>query len=385
MELTGTENQVHEGDAVPLDDLPDEGTKPFEGDNAIDDAVAELGRRREAQARERPRAEESEEEDPTLTKVRWVDGRDPNKPITAAEAARDYGLYRDNLARQILEGTQADFDAKQAEEAQAAEPEAIQQAQERTAEEQWNSYVEGLTPEGRAQLTAAVEYQQKAQATEQTALVYEHALVDLIGRLTGSGQWNDVQTIADAERLRVQDPNRFAQLQQHVATVQNVQAEALKVHQQRQAQAQAQHQEGYRAYAAQQDKLVEAAIPELSPTADRETQRRLKEAAREVLTEAGFSENELYSAWVHGQPLYLRDHRSQRIVSDAARWRMATSREARNDLRAKRVHTGGPVQRPGVSAGNYDFHDERNLSARLRATGSVEDAVRLYRARSGRN
>jgi hypothetical protein len=382
MELTGTENAVYEGADVPLDDATED-SGHFTGDGALDQAVEELGRRREAQARERPRAEEPEDEDPTLTKVRWVDGRDPNKPITTAEAARDYGQYRETLARQILEGTQAAFDADQAAEAQAAQPEQTEgQTQEQTAEEHWNSYYQNLAPEAKAQITSAIELQQKSALVEQEASTYALALEDLLLRLNGAGagSFGDIRTVEDAQRLQATDPARFAALQQHSATVTQVRTAAAKVQEQRQAQQAAAFQESYKVYAAEQDRAAERVIPELSANADPESQRRLMRGTIENLREVGFSDRELQAAWVQGAPLYLRDARAQKIIADAARWRMANSREARNDLRSKRVHTGGPVQRPGVSVG-YETTNERALSEKLAKQGDIHTAVKLLQAR----
>jgi len=377
MELSGVENAVPEGADVLDDAAEDSGH--FTGDNAVDQAVEALQVKRDAQSRQRPRAEELEVEDPDLVTLKYVDGRDPKKPMTAAEAARDYGLYREHLARQILEGSQAEFD-RQAEE--AVQPEQQTEQTQESAEQQWQAYYESLPPEGKAQITSAIEFQNKAAVADDWANTHLMALTDLLGRLNGqtAGAFADIRTPQDVARLRETSPERFALLEQQMAAVGAVHQEAQKVraaHEQRQAEA---FQQNYRAYAAQQDKAVEQLIPELAPNADPEVARKLQLGALEVLKDAGFSQAEAYQAWTAGSPVYLRDARVQKVLSDATRWRLANSRAAKNDLRSKRAPPV-PVQRPGTSHDGASFQSERALSEKLAKKGDIHTAVQLLQAR----
>jgi hypothetical protein len=90
----------------------------FGGDQeGLEEAAAELARRRDARSAERPEAEPEElDDDPEVTKLRWQDGRDPNTPITVQEAARDLSTYRKEQKERLLQEVQAQWDEFQAQE-----------------------------------------------------------------------------------------------------------------------------------------------------------------------------------------------------------------------------------------------------------------------------
>jgi hypothetical protein len=182
-----TDNASLEGDdyAAGSAALPDEPKEFFEGDTAIDQAVEALQTKRDAQSRQRPRLEDEDEVDANVTKVVWKDPEKANKPLSTRDAAREYSHYRQELANQILEGAQSEFDAARAAESQPVETEQQQTETEETPDTRWAQYYESLPPEGKAQINSAIELQQKSAVADEWANSYVLALNDLLGRLNG--------------------------------------------------------------------------------------------------------------------------------------------------------------------------------------------------------
>jgi hypothetical protein len=209
----------------------------------------------------------------------------------------------------------------------------------------------------------------KEQEAEQVRQNYEKALPALLQQLQAAqaGQFADIKTQEDVTRLATEDWPRFAQWQAHQMQVARVESE-VKATQERQAQ---DYQKRWASFANEQDqKLVERA-PEL---ADKSKASKIAEQAKAVLTDIGFSDQELGQAWNGEASVSLRDHRLQLLILDAVKYREAKTAKPQ----PKPVP---PVQRPGVAPPRGNAPELQTLSRKLESSGKIDDAVALVMAR----
>src|SRR5262249_26497487 len=146
---------------------------------------------------------------------------------------------------------------------------------------------------------------------EQARQSYESALPQLLETLQQSqaGEFADIRTIADVEKLAREDWPRYLQwdlAQKKIAAVhQEMQAATA-----RQAQEKAQK---FSDFARKEDALFVERAPEM---AEPEKAAKLQQQAVGVLKDLGFTDDELGAAWNGQKDLSLRDHRLQLVIRD---------------------------------------------------------------------
>jgi hypothetical protein len=365
----------------------DPGPEPFEGtEDGLRQAAAEVARRREEAASQRPELEEEPDGDEEVVKLSYIDGRDPKTPTSVRDAAKDYAAYRATESQKILNQLQADWDQQKIEEGtpeQLSPEQQVEQQPEKTNEQQWAEYYETLPPEGKLQVQAAAQYEQHRVAAEQAAHGYTFALSALLDNLNGAGaQFSDIKTVQDLERVARENPQRVQQMHKHLQTVQAVQGEAQRFNQARaQEQGQA-YQEQARAFKADQEKLVSELIPEFREGADPEAQRKLQQQAHDTLRDAGFSDRDLYEGWNLARPVLLTDARAQLIISQAAKYRAL--QKGRGEMMNKRA-PAPKLQRPGRASDVMADHSHAAAMEKFQKSHSIHDAVAVYRARQNRS
>jgi len=225
-----------------------------------------------------------------------------------------------------------------------------------------------------AEVRKAIEAERKQ--VEQKRLQLEAELPALLETLSQQqlGSFSDIQTMADVERLAMDDPFRFSQWQAQQMKI----AAARQKHEQLKAETAQAAQLNWQKFANEQDVLAVEKIPDL---ADAKKAPKLQQQAAEYLQDIGFNRNELAATWDGHEKFSLRDARLQQIILDASRYR---------ELKAKPpVPAAKPVpqvQRPGVSQprGASDTQHLQALSAKLTETGSIKDAQALLLARRAR-
>ena len=214
---------------------------------------------------------------------------------------------------------------------------------------------------------------------EQARQQYEQALPQLLMTLQSqqSGEFGDVKSIADVERLAREDWPRYLQwdlAQKKIAAV----AQEYQSAQQRQHQ---EWQKQFSEYARKEDTLLNEKVPELS---DPKKSAELRERAGRFLhDELGFDQDDLRKAWNTKGEFSLRDHRVQMIILDALKWRDAQSKV--REVSSKPIP---PVQRPGVSQGKdtQRIANVQNLANQLshaRGPNAARIAAQLMAARRG--
>jgi hypothetical protein len=202
----------------------------------------------------------------------------------------------------------------------------------------------------------------KEQAVEQARQQYEAALPQLLQNLHSqqAGEFADVRTMADVERLAREDWPRYLQWDVAQKKIAAVTQEMLSA-QQRQGQEKLQQ---FTDFAKREDDLFVEKVPDM---ADPDKAAKLQTAAMAVLKDLGFNEAELGESWNGGKDLSLRDHRVQLLIRDATLWR-----DAQAKAKAATTKPVPPVQRPGVATTKSTGADAEiaNLSKQLEtATG----------------
>src|SRR5258707_5395232 len=130
------------------------------------------------------------------------------------------------------------------------------------------------------------------------------------------GEFPDISTMADVERLAKTDWQRFAQYQAHQMKVQAVQQEIRAISERQQAE----YNQRWNEFASREDQSFLARAPEMNNPAEAS---KIANASLSYLRDTGFSDDDLSRLWSGQVSLSLRDHRAQLIVRDAALYRQA--------------------------------------------------------------
>ncbi len=201
---------------------------------------------------------------------------------------------------------------------------------------------------------------------------YEQALPALLETLQQqqAGEFADVKTIADVERLAREDWPRYVLWDAQQKKIAAVQYEVTKA-QERQNQ---EYSEKWNEFAKREDGLFSEKAPEMK---DKALAEKLMRGAVETLKELGFTDKELQDGYQGRSGLSLRDHRLQLLVRDAVRFR-----DAQAKAKAAVVVPKPQVQRPGAAQPKGAQHEAevQALTQRLNTSGSLKDAVALRRA-----
>ena len=203
----------------------------------------------------------------------------------------------------------------------------------------------------------------KEQVVDQARQQYESALPQLLQTLLQqqAGEFADIRTIQDVERLVREDWPRYLQwdlAQKKVGGVQQeMQATQLRQH--------AERQQKFAEFAKREDDLFIEKAPDM---ADAKKMAELQNSAVATLKAIGFDEADLGPAWVGQKDLSLRDHRVQLLIRDATLWRQAQAK-----AKAATTKPVPPVQRPGTSQprGAAQEQQIQNLNAQLDKASGV--------------
>ncbi|VIO73888.1 hypothetical protein [Bradyrhizobium ivorense] len=211
----------------------------------------------------------------------------------------------------------------------------------------------------------------KEQAAEQARASYEQNARNALEILAREQQrdFADIKTVDDVTKLAQTDPLRYIQWQAHqtqLAAIKNTVDAADK----RKADETANEWKAFRL--AENAKAIEH-IPDLG---DKAKAPKLMEKAVSLLKDVGFTPEDL-GKYDGGEKLSLFDHRVQRLLFDAIRYRDLQS--ARTAAVTKPVPQ---VQRPGVKqpTGNANSERIQALTSKFHNSGSLKDAAALLAA-----
>jgi hypothetical protein len=226
-----------------------------------------------------------------------------------------------------------------------------------------------------AQYTQVLQQSQAALA--QTIAVAEGLALAPFSELHGVPA-NELPAIVN--QLQRQNPQRYAQLAQHVAVVRDLagkqlqQAAAAQQQQAQQQQAERQrHWEAFDKMAAVHDAAADKLLAQETPA----MQAEIKLEAIKLLTEDGMSEETLRHEW--NTSLLLRSFTAQKMIIREAKARIA----ARN-VRAARQNPIPQVQRPGASEEARDYSEVSSLQRDFNLKPTAKNAAALLTARRAR-
>ena len=212
-------------------------------------------------------------------------------------------------------------------------------------------------------------FEAQRQAAEQARLQYEQQLPALMQTLQDQqlGQFPDVRTIDDVNRLAQEDPFRYLQWDAHQKRVAAVNLE-LRSAQERQAK---DMEAQWASYIRSENNLMAERVPEL---ADSKKAAELTTKAVDTLRDLGFTDMELAELASGRKAIPIYDHRLQLLILDGVKYR-----DAKKTASIAQPKPVPPVQRPGVASPKGAAMSEQiqALSAKLENTGSLKDAVAL--------
>jgi len=218
----------------------------------------------------------------------------------------------------------------------------------------------------------------KEQAVDQARQQYEAALPQLLVVLQQqqAGEFADIKTLADVERMAREDWPRYALWDVHQKKIAEVARQLTEV-QQRQVHERLQQ---FSEFAKREDDLFRERVSDM---ADDKKAAELQTRCLATLTGLGFAEAELAQSWNGAKDLSLRDHRVQLLIRDATLWR-----EAQAKAKAAQAKPVPPVQRPGVAQhkGAAQHVQIENLAQQLDKSSGVKalrTAAKLVAARRG--
>ncbi len=244
------------------------------------------------------------------------------------------------------------------------------ETQERIAERERSRETDFLRRQNEAaEIKKGLEAQM--QAAEAQRQQYEAALPVLLENLQSqqSGQFSDIKTMGDVQRMASEDPLRYTQWDAWQKQASAIQMEIQNT-QQRNQNEQAQQ---WQSFAQKEDARFAENVPDI---ADPEKGVKLRQQAFSYLKTVGYNDDEIAQAWNSPQ---WRDHRSQEIILDAARYRKAVAEKKA----AVPVKPLPQVQRPGAATGKNAELEQRHkaLEQKLEKSGNPKDAAKLLMER----
>ena len=188
----------------------------------------------------------------------------------------------------------------------------------------------------------AAEQRKAAEAARQQAetlrLQYEAAIPQLQQAIkeAKAGEFADIQSQADVERLANEDWPRFARWQAHQMKMDAIERESRQAQERQQSEYKARWNE----FATKEDAKAAEHVPEL---ADKAKSEQIAKAVAAIGAKHGLSSKDIMAAWNGDAVLPLRHSAMQEVIAKAALYDLA---KANAKPAPKAVP---PVHRPGVS------------------------------------
>jgi hypothetical protein len=312
-----------------------------------------------------------------------------HQTVSPEQAAHDLASWRENIGKSIEDAEQKTIrdaiDALRGEQQPVAEPQAqtpeapVQPQPEQTPE---NRVAEALKDPA---ILSAVQEQvgRYEQAAAQAKQAWESAATSnanlIIANLAarhpelriGFEHWPTVLT-----NLAASNPQRAQQLTSELQATRQIFEQALQVEQNRQQQYQAQAQQYASAAAQRFNSAAKAADADFQEYANAQnvSGEQLKAIRAEAMSMLRESMTDEQIAAEYNSNWLFRSAQSQRILMDAARWRLS-----QKTLAQKISRPVPPVQRPGSTLDRVGDEDitMRALNQQLERSGHWKDAAKV--------
>jgi hypothetical protein len=276
--------------------------------------------------------------------------------IDAKVAAAELADYRQRMAAQLLEGVDP---LTAANRASGQEQEAPQPVEPQPEAEQ------APQPSERTHYTREeVETAAVAQLQD-----YQDRIGAILLSIRGVGVPPELMAATQSPQawaaLQSTDPHKAAQIIDYVnrraSMAQELEGQLAQVRQQQQIQS-----AQFKRWAEIEDAKFEKHAGKVD--------HALQVEALATLRDVGVSDEEVAAAWNGGALISFRDHRAQRIIADAARWRAASAK-----AKAATARASPPPQRPGVRMDRVSASaaDLQAMSRQLDQAGSAQQALKI--------
>lgn len=190
-----------------------------------------------------------------------------------------------------------------------------------------------------------------------------------------NSEFSDIKSWEDVAKMQEEDPLRFNRWQ-----IARAQSDQLQQEQQRlNAEDQQKRAQSFQNYVRAETAAFIEAEPDF---ADPEKAPKLQAQVRSMLIDDyGIPEKDLNAAW-SGAPVSFHDHRFQRVIMDALRYRQAKTKVAAKP-KANPKPKSPPPQKPGTVAAKGEVRNRAldQADKELTRTGGREAALRLMRAK----
>lgn len=226
----------------------------------------------------------------------------------------------------------------------------------------------------------AKAFEAKQAQADQVRAQYEQALPNVLAAMNSQmmGEFADIKTHGDLEKLAQEDPFRYARYDLATKKIQAAQQELAVAQERHRAEIATKWKE----FQSKEDAKAVENIPELSNS---QKAGPFREAVKSTLKDIGFTKEEIDSAWGGQSGISMRDHRVQELIADAVRWRQAQANA--KSIAAKKAPVP-PVQKPGTirPAGADNQADITALQEQLKSASgaaAVRLATRLHQLQRG--
>jgi hypothetical protein len=320
-------------------------------------AVSRSERKDEEQAEEQPEPTSLENGAPVgpLVEIEYLDKKNAPEEVSMRQAGKDLAAWREAQRQSALADLVGD-DVPQPPapatngSAQPEQPQPTEQPSEPTLEQMM---------------------QASWQKAEYVRRQYEDGLAVLMQSLqaTVDDDFSDIKTMADVSKMAEKDWQRYVKWDANQKQLAAVRAELQSTAERRSIELA--HKWGE--FSKAQDAKAAELIPELRNPAERD---RLQSESMAVLQDLGLSHEEIRAGYTGQRGFSLRDARFQRVLADAAKWRMATAR-----AKVAEKKPLPPVMRPGVAGPRTTIHDAELSRLDKREFKDFRDAGRLLAAR----
>lgn len=178
---------------------------------------------------------------------------------------------------------------------------------------------------------------------EQARQKYEAQVAEMLQALQQQGDFADIKTDADVQKLATEDPFRFVQWQARQQQINGLQQKARELQEQRMNEA----RDAFVKWAEDQDKAFLAEAKEFADPDKGEAAR--KDIAAYLTEVRGIPQDRLQRLYSGMEMFSIRSSEAQLIIRDAARWHAAQKKAV-----AAAQKPVPPVQRPGTAPSKAD-------------------------------